>query len=151
MQESLRGATCSTDRVTSVLEPAHRDRFVSGKRRVRTARWAYFSAVFEEFVRGTYPFGRAVRFSIMTTEKTVHRRLFVSMIVSLDGYIEGPRRELDWFEDRDPQFEQYCDEMIDSVGLALLWTPLVRADAGLLAERRARSALREPTSRSRAR
>jgi dihydrofolate reductase len=55
----------------------------------------------------------------MTTEKTTMRRLFVSMIVSVDGYIEGPRRELDWFEDRDPQFEQYCDEMIDSVGLAL--------------------------------
>ena len=41
------------------------------------------------------------------------------MIVSLDGYIEGPQRELDWFEDGEPQFEQYCDEMIDSVGLAL--------------------------------
>lgn len=41
------------------------------------------------------------------------------MIVSLDGYIEGPQRALDWFEDGDPQFEQYCDEMIDSVGLAL--------------------------------
>ena len=41
------------------------------------------------------------------------------MIVSLDGFIEGPDRELDWFEDGDPQFERYCDEMIDSVGLAL--------------------------------
>ena len=41
------------------------------------------------------------------------------MFVSLDGYIEGPQRELDWFVDGDPQFEQYCDEMIDSVGLAL--------------------------------
>ena len=55
----------------------------------------------------------------MTTETTASRRLFVSMIVSLDGFIEGPGRELDWFEDGDPQFEQYCDEMIDSVGLAL--------------------------------
>lgn len=55
----------------------------------------------------------------MTTQETNPRRLFVSMIVSLDGYIEGPNRELDWFEDGDPQFEQYCDEMIDSVGLAL--------------------------------
>jgi dihydrofolate reductase len=54
----------------------------------------------------------------MTNQETT-RRLFVSMIVSLDGYIEGPNRELDWFEDGDPQFEQYCDEMIDSVGLAL--------------------------------
>lgn len=41
------------------------------------------------------------------------------MIVSLDGFIEGPDRELDWFVEGDPQFEQYCDEMIDSVGLAL--------------------------------
>lgn len=55
----------------------------------------------------------------MTTQETNPRRLFVSMIVSLDGYIEGPQRELDWFEDGDPQFEQYCDEMLDSVGLAL--------------------------------
>jgi dihydrofolate reductase len=46
------------------------------------------------------------------------RRLFVSMIVSLDGYIEGPKRELDWFVE-EAQFEQYADEMIDSVGLAL--------------------------------
>jgi dihydrofolate reductase len=45
--------------------------------------------------------------------------LFVSMIVSLDGFIEGPQHELDWFEDGDPEFERYCDEMIDSVGLAL--------------------------------
>jgi dihydrofolate reductase len=55
----------------------------------------------------------------MTTQAPTPRRLFVSMLVSLDGYIEGPGRELDWFEDGDPQFEQYCDEMIDSVGLAL--------------------------------
>lgn len=41
------------------------------------------------------------------------------MIVSLDGYIEGPNRELDWFPDDNPQFERYADEMIDSVGVAL--------------------------------
>jgi dihydrofolate reductase len=55
----------------------------------------------------------------MSTTQNQSRRLYVSMIVSLDGYIEGPQRELDWFEDGDPQFEQYADEMIDSVGLAL--------------------------------
>jgi dihydrofolate reductase len=55
----------------------------------------------------------------MTTQQPHHRRLFVSMLVSLDGFIEGPNRELDWFIDGDPQFEQYCDEMLDSVGLAL--------------------------------
>lgn len=55
----------------------------------------------------------------MTTNSPAKRRLFVSMIVSLDGFIEGPNRELDWFHDGDPQFEQYCDEMVDSVGLAL--------------------------------
>src|SRR5688572_15558110 len=48
-----------------------------------------------------------------------NRRLYVSMIVSLDGFIEGRQRELDWFEDGDPEFERYCDEMLDSVGLAL--------------------------------
>lgn len=41
------------------------------------------------------------------------------MVVSLDGYIEGPNGELDWFADRDPQFERYANEMVDSVGLAI--------------------------------
>lgn len=49
---------------------------------------------------------------------TTQRRLYVSMITSLDGFIEGPHRELDWFHDA-PQFERYCDEMIDSVGVAI--------------------------------
>lgn len=57
----------------------------------------------------------------MTTPilESLPRRLFVSLIVSLDGFIEGPNGELDWFHDGDPQFEQYCDEMLDSVGGAL--------------------------------
>ena len=55
----------------------------------------------------------------MTAEKAANRRLYVSMLVSLDGFIEGPERELDWFENGDAAFERYCDEMLDSVGLAL--------------------------------
>jgi dihydrofolate reductase len=55
----------------------------------------------------------------MTTQSPPERRLYVSMIVSVDGFIEGPEHELDWFRDGDPQFERYCDEMLDSVGLAL--------------------------------
>ena len=55
----------------------------------------------------------------MTTPSQPARRLYVSMIVSLDGFIDGPKHELDWFLDGDPAFERYCDEMIDSVGLAL--------------------------------
>lgn len=66
-----------------------------------------------------YLFRGAVRCWSMTLQNPPLRRLFVSMIVSLDGYIEGPEHELDWFADGDPQFEQYCSEMIDSVGLAL--------------------------------
>jgi dihydrofolate reductase len=53
------------------------------------------------------------------TTKTAQRHLYVSMLVSLDGYIEGPHNELDWFDDENPQFERYCDEMIDSVDVAL--------------------------------
>jgi dihydrofolate reductase len=41
------------------------------------------------------------------------------MIASLDGFIEGPNRELDWFHDGNPQFAQYCEEMIDGVGVAV--------------------------------
>jgi dihydrofolate reductase len=55
----------------------------------------------------------------MTTNQSSERRLYVSMITSLDGYIEGPNRELDWFQDGNPQFVQYADEMIDSVGVAV--------------------------------
>ena len=55
----------------------------------------------------------------MTTENAPERRLYVSMIVSVDGFIEGPEHELDWFENGDPVFEQYCSEMLDSVGVAL--------------------------------
>ncbi len=47
------------------------------------------------------------------------RRLYVSMIMSLDGYIEGPGHELDWFADDNPQFVRYADEMLDSVGVAV--------------------------------
>jgi dihydrofolate reductase len=64
----------------------------------------------------TYPFGRGVRLPGMTTQ---NRRLYVSMVTSLDGYIEGKNCELDWFQDDSRQFARYCDEMIDSVGLAL--------------------------------
>jgi len=39
-------------------------------------------------------------------------KLIVSMMTSLDGFIEGPNRELDWtFEG--PEFEEYCDDMME--------------------------------------
>ncbi|MGV3623056.1 MAG: dihydrofolate reductase family protein [Archangium sp.] len=47
------------------------------------------------------------------------RRLYVSMLVTLDGYIAGPDGNLDWFVDQSPSFARYCDEMIDSVDTAI--------------------------------
>lgn len=41
------------------------------------------------------------------------------MMVTLDGFIEGPNRELDWHV-RGPDFEQYCLEMLHSIDLILL-------------------------------
>lgn len=50
----------------------------------------------------------------------MQRKAYVSMIVSLDGYIEGPDRSLAWFTDVTlPAFEQYCSEMVDSVDTAI--------------------------------
>ncbi|MDX2018591.1 MAG: dihydrofolate reductase family protein [Deltaproteobacteria bacterium] len=55
----------------------------------------------------------------MTTKDPHSRRLYVSMAMSLDGFIEDKDHALDWFDDQSPQFAQYCDEMIDAVGLAV--------------------------------
>jgi dihydrofolate reductase len=41
------------------------------------------------------------------------------MMTSLDGFIEGPEHELDWFDGASPAFQSYCEEMMDSVDLAV--------------------------------
>jgi dihydrofolate reductase len=46
------------------------------------------------------------------------RKLIASMMVSLDGFIEGPNKELDWFVDDDELFE-YFHELLDSVDMFL--------------------------------
>lgn len=44
------------------------------------------------------------------------RRLIVSMMVSVDGFIEGPNKELDYFTD-DDQLMDYFDSIIDDAEL----------------------------------
>jgi dihydrofolate reductase len=55
----------------------------------------------------------------MTPHSSATRKLYVSMMVSLDGFIEGPNRELDWPVTDNREFEQYCDDMLDTVDLLL--------------------------------
>lgn len=44
------------------------------------------------------------------------RKLIVSMMVSIDGFIEGPNKELDYFTD-DAKLMDYFDKIIDDVEL----------------------------------
>jgi len=46
------------------------------------------------------------------------RKLFFQMMVSLDGFLEGPNRELDW-HNVDEEFNQYAISMLNSVDLLL--------------------------------
>jgi dihydrofolate reductase len=46
------------------------------------------------------------------------RKLIASMMVSLDGFIEGPNKELDWFVD-DEELFRYFHELLDSVDMFL--------------------------------
>ena len=42
------------------------------------------------------------------------RKLFLHIMVSLDGYIEGPNRELDWHFS-DDEFEEYINDVLRSI------------------------------------
>jgi dihydrofolate reductase len=42
------------------------------------------------------------------------RRLFAHIFVSLDGFIEGPDQELNWFV-TDEEVEQHIDDVLDSI------------------------------------
>src|SRR5688572_12132984 len=43
------------------------------------------------------------------------RKLFLHIMVSLDGYIEGPNGELDWHFS-DDEFEEYINGVLRSIG-----------------------------------
>jgi dihydrofolate reductase len=47
------------------------------------------------------------------------RKLFAQIHVSVDGYFDGPRQELDWFV-LDDEFFADVDEMLGSIGGILL-------------------------------
>ena len=46
------------------------------------------------------------------------RKIIASMMVSLDGFFEGPDRELDWTVES-PDFERYCRDMLDASDLMI--------------------------------
>jgi dihydrofolate reductase len=47
------------------------------------------------------------------------RKLFLQLLISADGYFEGPNRQLDWFV-LDDEFFAYVDAMLDSIEAILL-------------------------------
>ncbi len=46
------------------------------------------------------------------------RKVFVFNLITLDGYFEGPKREIDW-HNVDAEFNEYAVEMLDSVDTLL--------------------------------
>ena len=46
-------------------------------------------------------------------------KLFVSLMVSLDGFFEGPNHELDWHL-TGGAFDEYCDEMLDATDVLVM-------------------------------
>lgn len=46
------------------------------------------------------------------------RRIIVSNLISLDGFLEGPNRELDWFR-VDEEFFSYARELLNAVDTIL--------------------------------
>ena len=51
-------------------------------------------------------------------EKQLMRKIIVSNLISLDGYFEGPNKELDWFV-TDQDFFDYARELLNSVDIIL--------------------------------
>lgn len=47
------------------------------------------------------------------------RKLFLQLHVSVDGYFDGPKQELDWFV-LDYEFFAFVDRMLDSIDGILL-------------------------------
>ena len=47
------------------------------------------------------------------------RKVILHMMVSLDGFIEGPNKELDWHA-WDDEMEKYADDLLSTVGAILL-------------------------------
>lgn len=67
------------------------------------------------------------------------RKLFLQLLVSVDGYFDGPDGQLDWFA-VDDEFLSYVDEMLESIdgillgrttyqGFATLWPKSTQAEA----------------------
>ena len=55
-------------------------------------------------------------------------------MISLDGFFEGPKRELDW-HNVDKEFHEFADRQLSLGGYSPVWTSHVPDDGELLADR----------------
>ncbi len=59
------------------------------------------------------------------------RKIILQMMISLDGYYEGPSRELDWHH-VDDEFNGYAIELLNSVDVLLFGRVTYELDGKLL-------------------
>jgi len=61
------------------------------------------------------------------------RKVLFFMMVSLDGFFEGPNHSIDW-HNVDEEFNTFANAQLDTVENTFIWPGNLRVDGSLLAD-----------------